>query len=140
MILDSSVIIGLERAGTPLRELAVPTDQALHIAAITVSEILVGALLADSDARRSERISFLDDVLMHVEVLPFRELEARQHAESRVALRLAGQNIGAVDLMIAATALANGHDVLTANVREFERVPGLRVITLDELDDIATEE
>lgn len=50
-----------------------------------------------------------------------------------VSLRRAGTPIGERDLMIAATALANGHDVLTANVREFERVPGLRVVTLDEL-------
>lgn len=36
--------------------------------------------------------------------------------------------IGAADLMIAATALANGHAVMTNNVREFERVPGLEVL------------
>ncbi|MDZ7727846.1 MAG: hypothetical protein U5Q44_06420 [Dehalococcoidia bacterium] len=39
--------------------------------------------------------------------------------------------IGERDLQIAATALANGHDVLTYNVGEFRRVPGLRVLTID---------
>ena len=38
-----------------------------------------------------------------------------------------GQMIGANDLLIAATALTYGYDVMTHNVRDFEKVPGLDV-------------
>jgi tRNA(fMet)-specific endonuclease VapC len=42
----------------------------------------------------------------------------------------AGKMIGAHDLLIAATALAQGHAVLTQNAKDFKRVPGLTVLTL----------
>ncbi|MFM8910174.1 MAG: type II toxin-antitoxin system VapC family toxin [Gemmatimonadota bacterium] len=45
----------------------------------------------------------------------------------RLALGTVGQPIGERDLIIAATALAHGCDVATGNLREFTRVPGLRV-------------
>jgi tRNA(fMet)-specific endonuclease VapC len=133
IVLDSSIIIRFEREQTDVESFGQSLNQSLFLAAITVSEILVGSLLADSVSRRSHRTDFLDALLTLVPVLPFGIPEARVHAEARVALRTMGQSIGAADLLIAATALANGHDVLTANVREFERVPGLRVVTLDDL-------
>jgi tRNA(fMet)-specific endonuclease VapC len=133
IVLDSSVIIRFEREQTDVESFGQSLDQSLFLAAITVSEISVGSLLADTESRRRQRADFLDTLLNVVTVLPFGTPEARVHAEARVVLRTMGQSIGAADLLIAATALANGHDVLTANVREFERVPGLRVVTLDEL-------
>jgi predicted nucleic acid-binding protein len=42
-------------------------------------------------------------------------------------LAAAGQLIGDRDLLIAATALTHGYDLLTNNLRDFARVPGLRV-------------
>ncbi len=134
IVLDSSVIIQFEREQTDVESFGQSLGQALFVAAITVSEIRVGALLADTESRRSQRTGFLDVLLTAAAtVIPFGVPEALVHAEARVALRTMGQSIGAADLLIAATALANGHNVLTPNVREFERVPGLRVVTLDEL-------
>lgn len=133
IVLDSSVIIRFEREQTDLESFEQSLGQQLFVAAITVSEIAVGSLLADTESRRRTRADFLDLLLTVVTVIPFGTPEARVHAEARVALRTMGQSIGAADLLIAATALANGHDVLTANVREFERVPGLHVVTLDDL-------
>jgi len=43
-----------------------------------------------------------------------------------------GEVIGAHDLWIAATALANGLGVATRNAEEFERVGGLRVVAAPE--------
>jgi predicted nucleic acid-binding protein len=42
-------------------------------------------------------------------------------------LRRAGNLIAPHDLMIGATALLHGYDVLTHNVRDFDRLPGLKV-------------
>jgi predicted nucleic acid-binding protein len=52
---------------------------------------------------------------------------ARVHARVGADLAAAGLTIGAYDLWLAATCLAHGHAILTANVREFGRVPGLDV-------------
>ena len=49
------------------------------------------------------------------------------HAQLWVELASAGQLIGAHDLMIAATAVAHGYAVLTDNLRDFNRVPGLEI-------------
>ena len=53
---------------------------------------------------------------------------ARAHARIWAALERDGRPIGAHDMWIAATALGHGMDVATANVAEFERVPGLSVL------------
>jgi tRNA(fMet)-specific endonuclease VapC len=53
-------------------------------------------------------------------------LEAEQAAQIRVALKSQGQPIGAYDVLIAATALQHSLIMVTANQREFERVPGLQ--------------
>lgn len=127
-MLDSSEIIRVERGKLDLSEYVRELPTEAFLAAVTVSEVAVGALLANSTTRRDARLRFLDDVLTIATVIPFGETEARVHAELRVALRHAGESVGAADLMIAATAIAGGHDLLTQNVQEFQRVPGLRVI------------
>ncbi len=62
------------------------------------------------------------------EPIPIGPEVARIHAEVWARLEAAGAIIGAHDLWIAATALAHGLTVMTANVGEFERVPGLSVL------------
>ena len=96
-------------------------------------ELLMGVAIAPSARLRDERARFAALVEREFEALDFDLPAARIFATVDVTLRRAGTPVGERDLMIAATALANGHDVLTANVREFERVPELRVVTLEEL-------
>lgn len=62
-----------------------------------------------------------------VNVLPFGPREARCAAGVRADLEEVGTPIGPIDTLIAGTALAHGAILVTRNVREFERVPGLRV-------------
>jgi tRNA(fMet)-specific endonuclease VapC len=52
---------------------------------------------------------------------------ARVHAELWATLQSRGEMIGAHDLLIAATARALNYGVVTLNVDEFQRVPGLNV-------------
>lgn len=63
-------------------------------------------------------------------MIPFGTIEARRHAAVHALLLSRGTAIGAHDMSIAATALAHGYAVMTANVREFSRVPGLQVISV----------
>jgi len=127
-LVDSSVIIDLERRGLPLHVLfdSLPNEQ-LVTAAITASELLVGIHRASSDERRVRRETFIEAVIAALPVLPFDLDAARLHARLWAQMAQDGQMISSHDLLIAATALANNHDVLTTNVRDFSRVPGLVV-------------
>jgi tRNA(fMet)-specific endonuclease VapC len=127
-LIDTSVLVEFERRwmADPTALDGLPPDAC--IAAIQISELAMGALLADNQSRRVARETFLDRLVSTVLVVPLTELEAREHARLQVALRRAGTMIGERDLQIAATALANGHSVLTRNAREFSQVAGLAVV------------
>ena len=127
-LIDTSVFVTMERRGLPLDALlASAPDELAGIAAITASELLAGVYLADTPERRTKREAFVESVFDAFTALPFDLRTARVHAEAWAHLRTAGRSIGAHDLQIAATALANGYAVLTDNVREFAEVPSLEV-------------
>lgn len=69
----------------------------------------------------------LEELLEQIEVIPFEAPADQRYAEVRVALEKAGQPIGSNDMLIAAHALALDCILVTANEREFRRVPGLKV-------------
>jgi predicted nucleic acid-binding protein len=128
LVVDSSIFITMERRRLTLSALVALTGgEPLALAAITASELLFGVHRAENALRRSEREDFVESILRGLTVLPFRLIEARVHGRLRAQLAAAGRIIGPNDLLIAATALANGYAVLTDNLREFERVPGLSV-------------
>ena len=64
---------------------------------------------------------------LRFEILPFDADDARYSGELRATLARAGTPIGPLDVMIAGQALARDLTVITHNVGEFSRVPGLRV-------------
>ena len=127
-LIDTSALVALERQGQSLDPLvSAAADEPVALAAITASELLLGMERADSPQRRLRREAFVAAVLDLAPVLPFDLRVARVHAGIWAQLSVAGQLIGPHDMIIAATALAHGYSLLTGNVREFERVPGLEV-------------
>lgn len=131
LIIDSSVIIAGERGTLRLDAflLDVAADSTA-IASITASELLHGCHRATDAGVRSRRSAFVEALLEIIHVLPFGLLEARQHAELRAYLKRRGMMIGAHHLLIAATAVAGGHELATLNRPEFSQVPGLRLSEL----------
>ncbi len=63
-------------------------------------------------------------------VLPFDLTAARLHAEMWARLARKGSQVGALDSMIGATALAWDLAVITSDERSFPKIPGLRVVVL----------
>lgn len=127
-LIDTSVFIAMERQGRAPQELAVAwADEPVALAAVTASELLVGVHRADSRARRLTREDFVEGIIELFPVLPFDLRVARIHAEIWAKLSSTGSPIGSIDMIIASTALAHGHAVLTDNIRDFNRVPGLEV-------------
>ena len=101
------------------------TDPA-HIALCSVvkAELLYGAR---KSSRRADNLRLLDRFFMPLTSLPFDDACAEQYGVIRTELETAGTPIGPNDLMIAATALANDATLVTHNLQEFARVPGLRL-------------
>jgi tRNA(fMet)-specific endonuclease VapC len=93
------------------------------------TSIVVAAELRFGAAKRaSVRLTRrVEAVLSAIRVLPFEEPADRHYAELREHLERIGTPIGPNDLLISAHALCLGLTVVTGNVREFARVPGLAV-------------
>ena len=124
-LLDTCVISDFIKGevGTKARLKQTPPGD-IAVSAITVMELNYGLALNPQRAIKIESIiaSFLASVI----ILPFSTVEAEQAAQVRAALKAQGQPIGAYDVLIAATALRHNLLMITANQREFERVPGLQ--------------
>lgn len=101
-----------------------------NIAAITVSELLAGVHLAKTTAIRVQRSVFVEGIIAKIPVLDFTEEVARCYGElyAHFIKSKAKSSINAHDLQIAATCLAHGYVVLTSNVTDFKKVPGLNVV------------
>ena len=131
VILDTSVLVAAERGTIRLESLLESLGEAaVAITAVTAAELLHGCHRAADPGVRARRFAFVDALLDLIPVLPFGLAEARRHAELWAHLAREGTMIGPHDLMIGATALAQGHGLATLNAREFNRVPGLRLIGL----------
>ena len=122
-LLDSNAVIALLKghAGflTRLREYR-PQDFGLP--AIVMHELFYGAYKGQ---RREENVARLE--ALQFEVLDFDREDARQAGELRALLAAAGTPIGACDVLIAGQALARDLILVTHNMREFQRVAGLRI-------------
>lgn len=102
---------------------AIAAHAALTLSAIVLFELRYGAAKSANRERNSRRI---DDFLAgFIAVLPFEPDDAAEAGEIRAALARAGSPIGPYDVLIAAQARRRGALLVTANKREFTRVPGL---------------
>jgi len=95
----------------------------LCISTVVLMELLHGAA---KSARPIENRRAVEDFAARLIVLPFDEAAADHGAEIRAELERKGKAIGAYDLLIAGHARSRGLTLITGNLREFERVAGLR--------------
>jgi tRNA(fMet)-specific endonuclease VapC len=125
-LLDTSVCIPLIN-GTDehlkSRLLEQPPASVL-LCSVVKAELLFGARYSSCAAENLDRISRFCRVF---ESLPFDDEAAQHHGGIRAQLKREGRPIGANDMLIAATALAADLTLVTRNLEEFKRVPGLMV-------------
>jgi len=94
------------------------------MSSITYGELCFGAA---KSAKPKESRLILEHLIALIPVLPLDEMASTHYGKVRNHLQATGQPIGNNDLWIAAHALAEKLLLVTNNVAEFERVPGLRV-------------
>lgn len=95
----------------------------LCISTIVLTELLHGAA---KSARPEHNRREVEGFAARLEVLAFDASAADHAANIRAALEASGVPIGAYDVLIAAHARSRGLVVVTSNLREFQRVDGLR--------------
>ena len=101
---------------------AAGADQ-LCVSSITAGELYTGAMKSNRPANLGD----LNLFLLSMTIADFDLEAARAYGFLRSRLEAIGQSIGPLDLLIAAHAVALGATFITNNVREFIRVPELRV-------------
>ena len=130
-LVDTSVLIAADRGRLDLGELFERfVDEPLAVSAITCSELLHGVHRAVNEERRTRREAFVEALLARIPVAPFDVIAARIHARVWAQTLAAGVQIGSHDLIIAATAMALGFEVITLDARSFPRIPGLSTVLL----------
>jgi tRNA(fMet)-specific endonuclease VapC len=127
-LLDTNAVIALLRDEPAIfrkrLRRAVSRGAAIAVSSIVLYELWYGVARS---ARRRENAERLRVFLSGgIEVSAFDEEDAKAAGELRATLEGAGTPIGPYDLLIAAQALRTGATLVTANVSEFTRVPGLQ--------------
>ena len=92
---------------------------------VVIGELYGGAFRSADSARHLQNIE--SRVLPAITVLAYDLLSARVYGSIRARLEASGRMLADADLQIAATALHHELELVTGNLRHFERVPGLKV-------------
>lgn len=103
------------------------SDEGFHLSAVTASELLHGVHRASAPGVRARREAFVEAIIERFPILPIDLAVARSHARLWADLTAAGTPIGTHDLWLAASCVVHGLAMVTANRREFDRIPGLDV-------------
>lgn len=128
VLIDTSVLIDYERGRLELEpNLRGRESEEFFLSVVTASELLHGVHRARDESTRARRSAWVEAVLERFPLLGIDLATARAHALLWADLASAGRLISPHDLWLAASCLSHGLSLVTSNVREFERVPGLAV-------------
>ncbi len=97
---------------------------AIQIPEVVRAELLLGCLKSQDPEREQRKV---DHVIAPFTWLPFAGAAVEHYADIRASLERVGQVIGPNDLLIAVIARSAGAILVTSNLEEFQRVPGLVV-------------
>jgi tRNA(fMet)-specific endonuclease VapC len=126
-MLDTNICIYVIKNRPPaLHELFNDLAEQICISTITLAELYCGI---EKSARRIQNLQAVEQFVARLEILPFSAEAAAHYGQLRAELEHAGRPSGPHDTLIGAHARSAGLIVVTNNLREFERIPGLRVET-----------
>jgi len=131
LVIDTNVFIDAENGRLDLDSLEDFSEYGeAYIAAITVSELLTGVHLAKTTEVRVQRSAFVEGIFSIIPVLAFNEEVARCYAilYAHFLKPRAKANTNVHDLQIAATCIAHGYPILTSNVADYKKVPGINIV------------
>jgi predicted nucleic acid-binding protein len=135
LILDTSILIESERRGEGVEDILRRVREAhgetdIALSAVSAVELTHGIYRARSDADRDRRRVFVEGVFHDLIVYPLTLAVAQLAGRIEGEQAARGVSIAIEDLLIGATALHLGFDVVTLNLRHFQAIPGLSVLSL----------
>lgn len=123
-LLDTNAVIAaLNSSDSPIaRKMKQHSPSEIYLPSVVIHELFYGAYKSQ---RRAKNIALIDN--LQFTVLEFDKEDAKEAGEIRAYLALNGNPIGPYDVLIAGQAKARQLTLITNNLDEFKRVPGLLV-------------
>ncbi|MDJ0658344.1 MAG: type II toxin-antitoxin system VapC family toxin [Crocosphaera sp.] len=125
-MLDTNICIYIIKKRPPTvltRFQNIPAED-LYISVITLAELQYGV---DKSNAKSKNQEILDDFISRLQILSWEETAAQYYSKIRNYLEAKGTPIGNMDMLIAAHCQSENYILVTNNIREFERIPALKV-------------
>jgi tRNA(fMet)-specific endonuclease VapC len=124
-MLDTNICIYILKNRPPeLREKFDREAERLCISSITLGELHYGA---EKSARRLTNLATIAEFVARLAILDFSVGAAAHHGQIRAELERMGQPAGLYDMLIGAHARSESLIIVTNNMPEFARMPGMRV-------------
>ena len=124
-MLDTNICIYVIKSRPiELREQFNRLTEQICISTITLAELYYGV---EKSSRRAQNLRTVEEFVARLEALPFSVEAAAHYGQVRAELEQVGRLAGPHDMLIGAHARSAGLIVVTNNLREFERIPGLRI-------------
>ncbi|MGK7960191.1 type II toxin-antitoxin system tRNA(fMet)-specific endonuclease VapC [Crocosphaera sp.] len=125
-MLDTNICIYIikKRPSTVLTRFQTIASEDLYLSVMTVAELQYGV---DKSNAKSKNQEILDDFISRLQVLPWEETAGQCYSKIRNYLEAKGTPIGNMDMLIAAHCQSQNYTLVTNNIREFERIPDLKV-------------
>ena len=126
-LLDTNICVAIIRRRAPgtLAHLQRMKPGSVGVSVITISELECGAAKSLHPQRNHEA---LEQFLLPLEILDYDAAAALHYGDIRSRLEKLGTPIGPLDTLIAAHARSLNTTIVTNNLGEFQRVPGLKVV------------
>jgi tRNA(fMet)-specific endonuclease VapC len=122
-LLDTNIVIyTMKNRPQQVKRLFKKHEGEMCISAVTLGELVFGA---EHSQQVEQNMADIEALVARLEVLPLDSKAAYHFGQIRAALYTIGQPIGPYDMLIAGHARASGLILVTNNINEFERVPGL---------------
>ncbi|HLD97501.1 MAG TPA: type II toxin-antitoxin system VapC family toxin [Candidatus Nanoarchaeia archaeon] len=125
-IVDTDVSIEYMKGNFSAIELLESLDD-LHLTTVTIAELFFGAY---NSQRPAKNLPTLFNYVQRFSRLTMQLWDAIRFGKIKAELRRKGTIIGDADIMNASMALSYGFTVITRNVKDYERIKGLKILKL----------
>lgn len=126
ILLDTNICIYIinQRPRSVLARFKTIDENELGISVVTFAELQLGV---EKSAAKAQNQKILDEFVDRLMILDWDVAAAREYAHLKADLKQRGVLIGELDMQIAAHAKSRNDVLVTNNLREFNRVPGLKL-------------
>ena len=125
-LLDTNILIyAKNRKSISVREKIKSYDSSLlNISLFTVAELLFGCAKSSDPIRNKKSLM---EFLLPFNIINFEQQDCDVYGKIRAFLEKNGKQIGTIDTFIGSLALSRNMILVTSNVKEFNRIPGLQI-------------